>query len=79
MTLIGRMHEFEADTKWIGKHYEELRHTYPNEWIAVQNGVVIKHCKDQQTLLKILKKTFPNDYKQIPTEYISTENTLFAL
>lgn len=71
MTQVDRLHKFEADTKWIGTHFEKLKQKHPDEWIAVHNGIVVAHGKNFESVLEALKLRFPNDYKHIPTEYIN--------
>jgi hypothetical protein len=79
MTLVEKMQEFEANTKWIGKHYQELRATYPDEWVAVWKEAVVGHGKDVLSLREYLRKRFPEDAPEIPVEYISTEDVHLIL
>jgi len=52
LQLITRMEENEA---FIRKKYSELQKSYPNEYVAVDNGKIIAHSKTAKTLTGILK------------------------
>ncbi|MBI2501776.1 MAG: hypothetical protein HYW07_00890 [Candidatus Latescibacteria bacterium] len=79
MTLVESMKAFEDDTRWIGNHYQELREKYPDEWVAVRNGVVVEHSRELSALMETLKKRCPEEYRQIPVEYLSAEEVHLIL
>ena len=74
MTLVEKMKEFEANFKWIGAHYEELKAQHPDEWVAVWKEKIVGHGNDLLSVREYLKSLFPEDYNEIPVEYISTED-----
>lgn len=49
--LHSEIMQFQADHQWIGQNQERLQADYPDEWIAVQNGQVIAHDPDLESLL----------------------------
>lgn len=79
MTVTEGLQAFEADSKWIDSHHEELKNNYPNEWIAVQNKVVVEHGTDMSLVVDTIKERFPENHTHIPIEYISTENIQLIL
>jgi hypothetical protein len=45
--------DFRAtEMSWLQAHQEELRHTYPGEWIALEGQNVVAHAPDLPTLLQ---------------------------
>jgi hypothetical protein len=79
MALVEKLKEFEANTKWIGSHYEQLKASYPDEWVAVWHNAVIEHSKDLSALLDTIKRRYPDDHPHIPVECISTEDVHLIL
>jgi hypothetical protein len=79
MTLVEKMKEFEANTEWVDTHYQELRATYPDEYVAVWTERVVGHSNDLPALMNTLETMYPQDYRQIPVEYISTEDVHLIL
>lgn len=79
MTLVESIKEFEANFKWIGVHYEELKAQYPDQWIAVWKEEVVGQGNDLLSVREELKKRFPEDHTHIPIEYIGTEDIEFIL
>lgn len=74
MTVVESIKEFEANSKWIGFHYSELKEKYPEEWVAVWKEEVLEHGKDLPSIIETLRKRYPEDHSHIPVEYISTED-----
>lgn len=79
MTVTEGLQAFESDSKWIGSHYEELKKQYPDEWIAVQDKVVVEHGKDMSVVVDAVKMRFPENHRHIPVEYISTKDIQLIL
>jgi hypothetical protein len=78
-TLVEKLKEFEANSIWIGKHYQELKAKYPDEYVAVWKEEVVGHGKDMPSLLEILKKQYPEDHSHIPVEFIGSEDVILIL
>lgn len=74
MNLIEKLREFESNSKWIDEHYQELREKYPDEYVAVCNRKVADHNPNLIILVDKLKIIYPENYKEIPIEYISKED-----
>jgi len=70
-TILSR---YEENAKWISKHYEELKKTFRDEWIAVLNSAVIDHDHELNKLVERLRKKHPKDYNEIAVEYVTTKD-----
>jgi len=79
MTAIEDIKIFEASSLWIDKHYQSLRETYPDEYVAVHKQEVVGHHTDISALLEHLKQQYPNDNAHIPVEFISKEDVQYIL
>lgn len=79
MAVTDGLQAFEADSKWIGDHYEALKKQYPDEWVAVKDQVVVEHGKDMPDVVDAVKKIFPESHQHIPIEFVSTEDIQLIL
>ena len=74
MTSVEGLKEFEANTRWIGRNYRQLKEKYPDRYVAVWKENVVEYGNDLLSIMEALKKKYPKDHSHIPVEYISTED-----
>lgn len=79
MMLVERMKEFEANTRWIGDHYEELRQKYTDQWVAVHEGSVVAYGSELSSVIDILKNGFPEGHTHVAVEFISMKDVHLIL
>lgn len=77
--LLYILSTYGENIKWIREHYEELKKTFKDEWIAVMDGKVIDHDKDLVKLVRRLRKKYPKKYEQIAIEFIATKEVELIL
>ncbi len=78
-TLVEKLKEFEANTIWIGNHYQEIKGKYPDEYVAVWKEEVVGHGQDLLSLRESLKDRFPEDYNEAVVEFIGSEDVHLIL
>jgi len=71
--VVAVLSSYEENAKWLGKHYEELKKKFSNEWVAVLDKTILDHDHDLNKLVKRLCKKHPEAYSQIAVEYITTK------
>ena len=77
--ICEKLKRFDEDSRWIDRHYDELKARYPHEFVAVLNGNVVDHRKDIKKLTKRLDEKYPNDANDIAVEYITPEKVVMIL
>jgi len=70
---VAVLSNYEENAKWLSKHYQELKKSFNNEWVAVLDKTIIDYDRDLNKLVKRLRKKHPQAYSQIPIEYITTK------
>jgi len=65
---------FARDMDWIEEHAEELRRSYPEEYVAVQGGRVVGHSAGLEELMEELRIRFGEEKAaQLAIRYIYKE------
>ena len=77
--LLHTLSIYGEYSRWIREHYEELKKTFKDEWIAVMDGKVIDHDKDLARLVERLRKKYPKKYEQIAVEFIASKEVELIL
>jgi ribosomal protein L20 len=70
-SVVAILSRYEENTKWVSKHYEELKKKFRNEWIAVLNGAVVDHDRQLNKLVEKLRRRYPKNYSEIAVEYVT--------
>ena len=73
------LRQFEENSIWIQEHFAHLKENYPDTYIAVSKGKVIKSGKDQSKIRAELESEFSEGFRGIAVSYISSKplNFLF--
>lgn len=68
----------EKNTVWVAQHLEELRKTYPDQFVAVQDRKVIDTATSRKALLEKLDKR--SDIKDsVAIEFIGSKPLKFLV
>lgn len=73
------LEEFQKDTDWLDKNYDELKKNYPEEYVAVYKEKVVDHDSDLDKLLARLEKKYPENGGKIAIDYVTTEEIELVL
>lgn len=65
--------KYEDNVRWISKHYDGLKKTFKDEWVAVLNKIVIDHDRKLVKLVERLRKKHSEVYNEIAVEYIAAK------
>jgi len=71
--VLRGLRNFERDSRWIYKHYEELKLIYPDEWAACYEERIIDHDASLEALLERLQTKYPKEKKDISVKFIAKE------
>jgi hypothetical protein len=71
--ILEKLRNFQADSIWFDRNYEELKKKYKEEWVAVFRKQVIDHGKNLKSLLQRLSKNYPKDAGDIVVEFVTLE------
>lgn len=71
--LLEQLESFEEDMKWLSKHYESLKQTYPDQYVAMLHRVVVDHGADLKKLMRRLEAKYPGKSGNIAVEYIAAK------
>jgi len=77
--ILESLRNFQADSIWFDRHYEELKKKYKEEWVAVLHKQVIDHGKNLKALLRRLSKNYPKDAGDIVVEFVTLEEVNLIL
>jgi hypothetical protein len=77
--ILEKLRNFQADSIWFDRNYEELKKKYKEEWVAVFNKQVIDHGKNLKALLRRLNKNYPDDAGDIVVEFVTMEEVNLIL
>lgn len=72
-SAIDILARFEENDDWLTVHYDELKNLYNNQWVAVLHNAVIDNDADYKQLIKRLREQHPQEYNEIATEYVTSE------
>jgi hypothetical protein len=72
-SAIDILTRFEENDDWLSVHYDELKNLYDNQWVAVLRNSVIDHDADYKQLKKRLRQRFSQEYNEIATEYVTSQ------
>jgi hypothetical protein len=77
--ILEKLRNFQADHIWFDQHYDQLKEQYGDEWVAVFQKQVIDHHKNLKTLMKRLRKNYPQHVGDIVVEFVSLEEVELIL
>jgi hypothetical protein len=72
-SAIDILTRFEENDDWLSVHYDELKNLYDNQWVAVLRNSVIDHDADYKQLKKRLRQQYSQEYNEIATEYLTSQ------
>jgi hypothetical protein len=72
-SAIDILTRFEENDDWLIVHYDELKNVYDNQWVAVLRNSVIDHDADYKQLKKRLRQQYSQEYNEIATEYLTSQ------
>ena len=78
-TVLEKLKNFERDTKWIIKNYDELKMEYPDEWIASFGQRILDHSKGLDELMDRLREKYPENWKDIAIKFVSPQEVEMIL
>lgn len=65
--------KYEDNVRWISKHYDGLKKTFKDEWVAVLDKTVIDHDRKLVRLVERLRKKHSEIYNEIAVEYVTVK------
>lgn len=74
--IIQLLNEADSDLIWFKEHFEELKKSYDNKFVAIKNGRIVGSDNDLKKLLKDLKKK-EIDPKNVLIQFISSIPIIF--
>ncbi len=77
--LVKQLKAFEEDTNWLFEHYDELKHTYAEEFVAVLGKKVVDHDPDLRRLMGRLRQKYPKEANRAAVEYVSKKKLEYVL
>jgi len=77
--LVNMLEEFRRDTHWLEGHYEELKKSYPEEYVAVYEEKVVDHDPDLDRLMARLEGSYPGKSGKLAIEYVTTRKIEMVL
>jgi len=72
-SVVAVLSSYEENTKWLCRHYEELKEKFKDEWVAVLDKRVVDPNHDLSMLVKRLRSKYPEAYNKIAIEYVTTK------
>jgi hypothetical protein len=63
---------YEENVRWLSMHYDRLKMKFRDEWVAVLNKAVVDHDRELARLVERLRKKYPDTYREIAVEYVTT-------
>jgi len=63
--------KYEGNSRWLREHYEDLKKSFRDEWVAVLNCEVVDSDKDLRALVDRLRKKYPEKYGEIAIEFVT--------
>lgn len=77
--FMQKIKKFGEDTKWLDRHYDELKIEYPDEWVAVFKKNVVGHDRDLHELMEELEKKYGDDAGHMAVEFVSPKKVELTL
>lgn len=77
--LASMLEDFQRDTRWLSQNYDELKETYPEEYVAVYNESVVDHDPDLDSLMARIEERYPGKSKKMAIEYVTTKKIEMVL
>jgi hypothetical protein len=77
--ILKKLRNFQADHIWFGRHYNQLKEQYGDEWVAIFQKRVIDHGKNLKTLRNRLQRNYPEELGNIVIEFVLLEDVELIL
>jgi len=70
---VRELKSFEANSKWLSKHYGEVSQRYSHQYVAVHNRKVVAHDRELSKLIERINTKYKETSRVIPIKYVSPE------
>jgi len=77
--ILEKLRSFQADDIWFNQHYEKLKEQYKEKWVAVFHKQVIDHGKNLDTLLRRLRKNYPQEVGDMVVEFVTLKEAILIV
>jgi len=68
---VQQLEEFEQDMRWIDQHYDELKKSYSEQFVAVHEQEVVDSDPELERLMDRLDKRYGKRAGRIAVKYIT--------